>query len=514
MNVETFFDHYQIARNPFAAEEARLDPVFEQLAEVAPAHPDFDKILGDLRKPSTAIVFGEKGSGKTAIRLLIGRTVTRHNREHSDARLVLVPYDDLNSLFDNLLKAGRQDVKQVLKHLRLADHQDGMLSLAVTRLVSGILKQTDSQIGEDDEPSLRMPTELKRIFKQMPRHQRMDLATLALLYDQPKSGDVEERFSRLRAKLRLTWRLPMAFWRNLGVLMAIVSGGLWLTSWLMGEDRPGWIWLALVLAIAAAVMSLGFWAWRGVDLWRLARRVHREMPAVGRSAAQLRRMLAQMPRSVLRQQPLPAPSRQGKPASDQRYQLTRELIDAIDVLGYHGMVVLVDRVDEPTLISGEVERMKATVWPMLDNKFLQQRRVGVKLLLPLELRHLLYRESPAFFQEARLDKQNLVDRLSWTGTMLFDLCQRRLRACGNDQASLQLTDLFAEDVSRTLLIDCLNEMQQPRDAFKFLYMTIQEHCKVVPEGENDFKIARLTLETVRRTQAQRVQEFQRGLTPA
>ena len=42
------------------------------------------------------------------------------------------------------------------------------------------------------------------------------------------------------------------------------------------------------------------------------------------------------------------------------------------------MLVLVDRVDEPTLINGEPERMRALVWPLLNNKFLQQDRVGVK----------------------------------------------------------------------------------------------------------------------------------------
>jgi hypothetical protein len=43
------------------------------------AHSDFDKILGDLSRPSTSIVFGEKGSGKTAIRLQIADRVARHN---------------------------------------------------------------------------------------------------------------------------------------------------------------------------------------------------------------------------------------------------------------------------------------------------------------------------------------------------------------------------------------------------------------------------------------------------
>ena len=48
---------------------------------------------------------------------------------------------------------------------------------------------------------------------------------------------------------------------------------------------------------------------------------------------------------------------------------------------------------------------------------------------PLELRYLIHKESAAFFQEARLDKQSLVDRLEWSGATLYDLCNLRLAAC-------------------------------------------------------------------------------------
>ena len=81
---------------------------------------------------------------------------------------------------------------------------------------------------------------------------------------------------------------------------------------------------------------------------------------------------------------------------------------------------------------------------MFDNKFLQQDRVGLKLLLPIELRHMLRRETGDFFQEARLDKQHMVDRLSWSGATLYDLCSSRLRACSQreEQDPIALTGLL------------------------------------------------------------------------
>ena len=159
--------------------------------------------------------------------------------------------------------------------------------------------------------------------------------------------------------------------------------------------------------------------------------------------------------------------------------------------------------------------MRAIVWPMLNNKFLQQDRLAVKLLLPLELRHELNRESSEFFREARLDKQNLVERLTWSGATLYDLCTARLNACRDDEtAALSLTDLFDESVTYQDIIDALEIMQQPRDAFKFLYQVLQEHCRLMPEESPNFRVARLTLESVRRNQSQRVQELYRGLSPA
>ena len=74
--------------------------------------------------------------------------------------------------------------------------------------------------------------------------------------------------------------------------------------------------------------------------------------------------------------------------------------------------------------------------------------------------------------------------------------------------------LFEEDVTREMLIDALDQMQQPRDAFKFLYSLIQEHCRAVPEETEQYRIPRLVLDAVRRSQSQRVQDLYRGLSPA
>src|SRR5690606_9657947 len=139
-----FLEHHGLLDNPFGAEEARHDPVYERLIlQANQSHPDFAKILGRIDRPSTAVVFGEKGSGKTAIRLLIGQRVATHNQQNSDARTLVIPYDDLNPVLDQMIERGQSrkrkgDIDKQLQAIRLADHQDAILSLAVTQLVDAL----------------------------------------------------------------------------------------------------------------------------------------------------------------------------------------------------------------------------------------------------------------------------------------------------------------------------------------------------------------------------------------
>ena len=87
MDVERFLSHHGITENPFGAEEARHDPVFERLTgRDGRSHPEFTKILGCVDRPQSSVVFGEKGSGKTALRLMMGKAVSEHNEGQPERR--------------------------------------------------------------------------------------------------------------------------------------------------------------------------------------------------------------------------------------------------------------------------------------------------------------------------------------------------------------------------------------------------------------------------------------------
>ncbi|MFN0059077.1 MAG: hypothetical protein ACKVX7_11515 [Planctomycetota bacterium] len=496
MHVSSFLSHWQLNEHPFLAEEARLDTVFSRLAPRT-RHPDFAKVLGDPARPGTAVVFGEKGSGKTAMRLQIEAAVRTHNDARPDTRIWVIAYDELNPMLDSFCRragARSKSPEETLAKLTLVDHIDGMLSVATPGLVDLVLAGATA-----NGKALRLDAAT-----------RQDVAMLAALYDR---GAVPERAARLRRRLGF-WapsRLLVTRWLALTLVVLFGAAALGYRYTHGPESERDLLLLIALGALGVVALAAGIRA--GIEaarVWRLAHRVHRQVRVIERSPGTLRHALERLPTPVLGAASFPIDA-----LDESRYQLLDRFRRAIAPLGYVHVLVLFDRLDEPTLVSGDTRRMRAVAWPLFNNKFLQQPGFAIKMMLPLELRHELRRESSEFFQEARLDKQSLVERLSWSGATLYDLCSERLVGCRAAGAEpLSLVALFGDDVNRQDLIDALDQMRQPRDAFKLLYQVIQEHCTHTPEESAVWRIPRLTLDHVRRAQSGRLEELQRGIGPA
>jgi len=508
MNLTQFLKRWEIDENPFRGEEARHDDVFRRMGTSASTHTDFEKIVGDLGRPSSAIVFGEKGSGKTAIRLQIEERVREHNQRRPDQPILLLAYDDLNAVLDRFHeRVGGKTPADSLKQLELVDHMDAMLGIVVPRLVDGLL-------GEAESTAIQIPAEARRNLRRLDRSVRVDLLLLQAAYD--RTGEAGTRTTRLRRALglplgpaRRLWEL----WVLLGIVPVLVLAAWGLWGWQFGEMGP-FEWGAIGVVAALLLLAWGLAAGRELlrRMWlrRLAGRLRRRLRTSPREESSYLASLNALPSELRQADRLPVTD-----SDEPRYEMFDGLRRALRALGYVGLVIVVDRVDEPTLVNGDVDLMRAVVWPMLNNKFLQQDGAGVKMLLPMELRHLLFRESSAFFQGARLDKQHLVERLSWSGAMLFDLCEARLRACQREGAKeVSLMDLFDQDVSRQDVVDALDQMHQPRDAFKLMYHCLTEHCSNVTAGDGEQRVPRLVLELVRKQETERLQQLYRGIRPA
>lgn len=554
MNLSQFLDHWKLTENPFRGEEARTDSVFARVAlrqpTIAgqptivptpaaappplpsgnpstthdyPVHSDFEKIVGDLARPSTAIVFGEKGSGKTAIRLQLQDLVDLHNAKNVGQKTLLIAYDDLNGVLDRLHR--RVDQKTPLdsfKKIRLADHIDAILGLIVPRMIDTLLFKPSAGINATGAASfqpgpdaLNLGPEPRKLARKLDDSLKSDVLLLQAIYD--RADGAPSRTSRLRSLLRKRLPTPVLVWSALVIVGWIPAAAV--LFWHLTGEGETFVWNTKT--ILAAVL-LGLWlialikrlAFDRVRNLALGHRLRKQIRVQARSDSSYAASLDQLDGELKDSPAMPiAGTIEG--ADESRYTLLDRLRRVLRAFGYSGLIVVIDRVDEPTLIAGDSEKMRAVIWPMLTSKFLQNQGFGIKMLLPIELRHALFKESAGFFQEARLDKQNLVERLTWTGAMLYDLCDARLKACrAPGESPISLMDLFEAEVQTKDVVDALDQMHQPRDAFKFLYACIHEHCSNVTADQNAWKLSRQTLEFVRKQQSDRVQQLYRGIRPA
>ncbi|MBX3409225.1 MAG: hypothetical protein KF859_05000 [Phycisphaeraceae bacterium] len=515
MTVTDFLQHWSLTENPFRGEEARADAVFSRMKDGAPGdtlappatmhHADFEKILGDLRRPGSSVVFGEKGSGKTAIRMQLARRIDAYNAANPTSRILLIAYDDLNGVLDRLHeRVGGKTPLESLQKVRLVDHIDAILHAVTPRLVDALLDPSRSpegiDLGEGLKPSRRLSPTAK-----------LDLLLLQSIYDRPQNA--QQRTGLLRRRLRVPVP-PAIFWGTLFAWvmpMLLIAALVWVQFFTLPaplDQRLGY-WALGALAGLYALFILKWSLWDRFSLLRTGHRLRKQLRVFNRSEVSLARSLRQLAPGVRDASGLPISD-----SDEPRYLMLERLKGALRCLGFAGIIVVMDRVDEPTLVRGDPDRMKAVVWPLLNNKFLQQEGLAFKLLLPMELRHAVFRESSAFFQEARLDKQSLIEHLSWSGATLYDLCEARMAACALDGAKApKLIDLFAEDVTRQDIVDALDRLHQPRDALKLMYRCMTEHCASVTRGQQEWKIPRHILAGVVKQEAERVQQMFRGIRP-
>lgn len=465
MRVQQLLEHHGIAVNPFAEEDAQSDPVFKERCRDATYHPVWDKVYGEPSDPATSIVFGEKGSGKTAMRMQIAGRIASHNGSQRNGRLFVIEYDDFNPFLDHFadrLSARKQrDPARVLGEWKLWDHMDAILSLGVTSLVDRLL-----EVPLPSGPGANQ-INLDRL-KSFDRQQKRDLLLLAACYDNSLAESNWSRWRRLRRKLRFyTWSSGWDQWFGWAVLAAVVAIIVYFQQWPMLQTA----WPYLIVALG----WVPFWA-RWLKWHFAARRIARNVRVLKPAVASLRRILMRFAPRDIDEQPLP-----GSQRTDDRYELLSKFQNVLKSLGSDGVLVLVDRVDEPHLITGSVERMRSLVWSMLDNKFLKQPGFGLKLLLPVELVAYLEKENRDFYQRARLDKQNMIPSLEWSGEALYDLANARVKCCGNQHSESGsrppvLRDLLVDSITDERLIEAFRTLRVPRHLFKFLYRLLVAHC--------------------------------------
>lgn len=498
MRIEQLLQHHGIAKNPFAEEDAQTDPVFKDHCIVSTYHPTWDKVYGDPREPSSAIVFGEKGSGKTAMRLQLARHLEAYNKGQPGKRVYIIHYDDFNPFLDqfkNSLPKRMQRGDKVLAQWKLWDHMDAILAIGVTGLVDRILdvRQPSTSVSCDLDASK---------VSQLDRHQARDLLLLAACYDQSISETFKGRWDRLRRRLRFgtlkaKWQLALGITWLLASLTII---GMFYYNGKSDLLKPLWLYLGLsVVGFIPYVRQ--FWK----NFW-LTRGILKHLRVGNREPGPLRQALMNFTPQEISSQPLP-----NKDSTDDRYELLQKFQALLQSLGFPGIIVLVDRLDEPHLVNGSAELMKALLWPMLDNKFLKHPGIGLKLMLPIELTRFIEREERDFYQRARLDKQNMIPTFEWTGEALYDVASARIKACAAPDATPNLRMLFDASLTDQRIIEGLRSLRVPRRLFKFLFALLTKHCNAYRDDNPQWQISAGMFESVLADQVRDQSAFDRGV---
>ncbi|MDR0391099.1 MAG: hypothetical protein LBH59_04260 [Planctomycetaceae bacterium] len=482
MTIRDLLEYHGVLNNPFSVEDAQNDTIFKGSCINTSFHSAWDKIYGDPAEPSTSIVFGERGAGKTALRFQIIQKISEYNSNHPNANVLVIDYSDLNPFIDRFQQRfshGRK-IQKILARWELRDHLDAILSLGVTQLIDRIL---DS--GRQQHPAAidTKPLPVQNLNK----FQIRDLLLLASCYDNSRNETPLNRWIRLAKSLRystLISRIKDMWEFGIGVVCTVVfvcllykfSGGF-------GFFLNQWFYFVVVLFWT---LFLHKTTTRFLKAWSIKRSL-RVLPHL---KSDLLKILLRLKKTDFNGMPFPVDS-----GTDHRYQMLDKLLDVGNALGLKGLIVIVDRIDEPHWINGSPELMKLVIWQILDNKLLKHESVGLKLLLPDQLLTYMEKENYEFLQRARIDKQNLVRSLEWSGESLFDLLNSRIAACAADGKSPKITDFFSPNIDRNKLINAFAKLRVPRHLFKFLYKLFAQHVHSYSESEPVWQIPENTFET-------------------
>lgn len=159
--------------------------------------------------------------------------------------------------------------------------------------------------------------------------------------------------------------------------------------------------------------------------------------------------------------------------TENRFTLLKSFMELVRYFGLSGVYLLVDRVDEPTSIKGDPEKMRELVTPILDDQLFQIDHLGIILFLPYELHDLK--------KYYRADRIKTISSISWSPDNMIRLIEKRMNTSQRPGSPpLKLADIFEEDGESKAQF--IVRQLTPRNAFRLLSIVIEEHCQTVTYG--------------------------------
>ena len=143
--------------------------------------------------------------------------------------------------------------------------------------------------------------------------------------------------------------------------------------------------------------------------------------------------------------------------------------------------------------------MRKTLKPMTSDprQLLPKHGALTGKQLPSAVSGFLAKEEKEFYERSRLDKQNLIRDLSWSGQGLYDISNDRVRAVAKlgDNNKISIRDFFAPSITDPELINIFEKLRAPRHLFKFLYRVLVDHCSKYTDEKPNWQIQPETLQS-------------------
>lgn len=410
MEIKEWLQVWQFEHNPFVIFDADRDP-YLQTAMVE--NTSLRSVLLHIDKPTPYVIFAIRGAGKSSMRI----DTERYLNDYRDQVLV-ISYVEFNELLAEVARPRSLPLEYAADKSALARFFKRKREIPLAR---------EARITLDDHLDYLLKLGIEELYETIADTPREDL-----LKD---NREIAEKFMLLTA----LYYAPNDLSSKVAVLRRLMA--------ISNYERKSSFFLKKQAKFLAG------------EIYRYIRGVPVSLDGTVKTIQEIGVGLFDfhgIPRNT-----------------ENRFTLLKSFMELVRYFGLSGAYLLVDRVDEPTSIKGDPEKMRALVTPILDDQLFQIDHLGIILFLPYELHDLK--------KYYRSDRIKTISSINWSPDNMIRLIEKRMNV-GRKPGSppIHLSELFEEEGESKA--NFIVRQLTPRNAFRLLSIILEEHCQTVIYG--------------------------------
>ena len=325
MEIKEWLQVWQFEHNPFVIFDADRDP-YLQTSMVE--NTSRRSVLLHIDKPTPYVIFAIRGAGKSSMRI----DTERYLNDYRDQVLV-ISYVEFNELLAEVARPRTLPLEYASDKSALTRFLKGRKEIPLVR---------ESKITLDDHLDYILKLGIEELYRTIVNTPREDLLK--------NNREIAEKFLLLTA----LYYTPNDLSSKIATLRRVIE--------ITGYER-----------------KLPFFLKKQAKF--IAGEIYRQIRGVPVSLEGMVKTIQEIGVGLFEFHGIPR-------NTENRFTLFKSFMELIRYFGLAGVYLLVDRVDEPTSIKGDPEKMRELVTPILDDQLFQIDHLGIILFLPYELHDL------------------------------------------------------------------------------------------------------------------------------